>query len=290
MDNATYQKVTDRIIAQMEAGTAPWVKPWADGGFPGRPLRADGTPYRGMNVVNLWCAAEERGFQSRCWLTYKKAQELGGQVKRGSKAELAFYVGKMVKEEEKASGETEERTISFLRAYAVFNADECDGLPSHFYAKAALLSNSPKEHIPAADVFISATGAKILYSGSRCFYRPSTDEIHMAPFENFHGNAAFYTTLFHELVHWSGASSRLDRQLKNGFGSPEYAMEELIAELGAAFCASDLNMAPEPRSDHAAYLSHWLKCLKADNRAIFKAAGLAEKACDYLRGASAVRE
>lgn len=283
-----YQQVTDRIIAMLEAGTRPWAQGWNAPAGGGRPLRVDGQAYRGANVLNLWAAAMERGFASPFWMTYKAAQERGGQVKKGAKAESAFYVGTINRTEENTKGEEVERVIPFLKAYCVFNADEIEGLPAHFYAKAAdHVPLAEGARIPAADKFIAATGAVVRHGGGRAFYRPSADEIHLPEFASFLSVEEYYSVTFHELTHWTGAEKRLDRLSKSAhFGNPEYAFDELVAELGAAYLCADLAVANEPREDHASYIAGWIKALKEDNRAIFRAASLAEKAAGYLHAAA----
>lgn len=277
---AVYQKVTDRIVSMLETGTRPWKQSWVGGPGGGRPLRSNGQPYRGINVLNLWIAASSRGFSSAYWMTYKGAQELGGQVRKGAKSEFAFYAGSYEREVEHDDGETETKHGSFLKTYCVFNADEIDGLPDRFYAKPEIVQN-PECRVPHVDAFLSATGATILHGGSRAFYRSRTDEIHLPHFEQFEDAAAYYGTALHELVHWTGSESRLNRT-KGLFGNPDYAFEELVAELGACYLAADLEVEAEPREDHASYIADWLKALKDDNRAIFRAASFAERACSFL--------
>lgn len=276
-----YQVVTDRIVAMLEAGTRPWVQDWA-GMAGGRPLRADGTPYRGANVLNLWAAGMARNFQSRTWMTYKTAAGLGAQVRKGAKSECAFFVGAVTREVEKPDGDTSERTIPFLKSYCVFNVDEIDNLPAQYYAVPVVAARDPIARIPSADLFIACTGAKINHGGGRAFYRPSTDEIHMPEFDTFGSAAGYYSVSFHELAHWTGAEKRLDRTKGKIFADPDYAFEELVAELSAAYLCADLAITTEPREDHASYIANWLKALKADNRAIFRAASLAEKAAGFM--------
>jgi antirestriction protein ArdC len=223
-----------------------------------------------------------RGFESRQWMTYKGAQTLGGQVRKGAKSELAFYVGAVTRERENSAGETVEATIPFLKSYLVFNVDEIEGLPAQYYAQAVAVERAPLARIAAADDFIGNTGAVIHHGGSRAFYQRSTDEIHLPPFDSFDSAEAYYATTAHEFIHWSGAEKRLDREKGKVFGNPTYAFEELIAELGAAYVCADLAISAEPRPDHAAYLASWIKALRDDNRAIFRAASYAEKACGYL--------
>lgn len=280
MREQQYQQITDRIVAMLESGVRPWVQSWsAQGG--GRPLRENGQPYRGMNTVNLWAAAMARGFASPYWLTFNRAKALGAKVKKGAKAELAFYANTFRKTDEETG---KEKFIPFLKAFPVFNADEIEGLPAHFYAKAPVATLDPAARIAHADEFMAATGAKINHGGGRAYYRPSTDEIQMPVFESFVDAPAYYGTALHELAHWSGAPCRLDRTKGKLFGDPAYAFEELVAELSAAFLSADLGIATEPREDHASYIASWLKALKADNKAIFSAAAFAEKAATFLNG------
>ena len=277
-----YQVVTDRIIAMLEKGTRPWAQPWGTMGG-GRPLRFDGTPYRGANVVNLWSAAMGRGFASRHWMTWKKAQELNGQVRKGAKAECAFFVG-TINRTETRDGEEIDRTIPFLKAYPVFNVDEIDGLPGQYLPAPPPVGLDASARVPGADAFIAGTGAIIEHSGNHAFYQRAADKIRIPMFEQFHEAAGYYATLCHELTHWTGAPHRLDREKGKVFGDPTYAFEELIAELGASYLCADLGVNAEPRQDHAAYIGHWVKALRADNRNIFRAASYAEKACGYLHG------
>jgi antirestriction protein ArdC len=281
MNASQYQKVTDRIVAQLEAGTPPWSQPWT-GTAGGRPLRYDGTPYRGANVLNLWAAAMERGYAARTWMTYKKASELGGQVRKGSKSELAFYVGAVQRTEER-DGKDVDVTIPFLKSYCVFNVEDIDGLPAQ-YLPVPAMRRDPAERIVEADQFLAMTGAKIIEGGNRAFYHRLTDQIHLPDFASFDSGAGYYGTALHELAHWTGAEKRLDRTKGKIFGDPEYAFEELVAELTAAYLCADLAIEAEPRPDHASYIKSWLKALKDDARNIFRAASFAEKAATYAHG------
>jgi antirestriction protein ArdC len=290
MSQNAYQTVTDRIIAMLETGTAPWQRSWSIGvptisGPITRPLRSCGKPYTGMNVLNLWAAAMMRDFRSRYWMTYKTAAGLGGQVRKGAKAELAFYVGKHVVAAE--AEDKDDKVISFMRAYHVFNCDEIDGLPARYYAtdaapaKPAAWSHDRNAEV---DAFVAHTGAAIGHGGDRAYYMPSTDAVRMPHLAQFRDAESYYATLLHEVVHWTSAPARCDRHLGKRFGDDAYAAEELVAELGAAFLCADLAITNEPRADHASYLASWIKVLKADNRAIFRAASLAEKAAGFLHG------
>lgn len=280
-----YQEVTDRIVAMLEAGMPPWRKSWSEGA-PAvtleRPLRSNGMPYTGANVLNLWAAAQMRGFKSRFWMTYKTATELGAQVRKGAKGEFAFYVGKKTVAE--ATDEKDEKTVSFLKTYFVFNADEIDGLPAHFYAVTAAPAAPVVGRLESVDAFVSNLGVPIAHGGDKAFYMPSTDQVRMPCFEQFEAPEAYYSTLLHELTHATGHESRCNRQFGTRFGDNAYAAEELVAELGAAFLCADLGVSNEPRPDHASYLASWLRVLKSDNRAIFTAASAAEKASNWMHG------
>jgi antirestriction protein ArdC len=281
-----YQQVTDRIVAMLESGVRPWAQDWSAPGGGGRPLRSNGVPFRGMNVLNLWAASMARGFQSAHWMTYKTAADLGGQVKRGAKSESIFYVGSTTKQVER-DGELTDQTIAFMRCYPGFNADEIENLPPHFYAKVDAPRLNTGERSERVDAWVTATGATIGHGGGRCYYRPSTDAIQMADFESFSTPEGYYSTLLHEMTHWTGAETRLDRGKGKVFGSPDYAFEELVAELGAAYLCADLRIGAEVREDHASYIKSWLKALRDDSRNIFRAASHAERACGHLHGLQA---
>lgn len=282
-----YETVTAAIIARIEAGDVlPWQQPWKAGNAAGpvsRPLRFNGQPYNGVNVLWLWMAAEAAGRTCPYWITYRQAQELGGHVRKGEKATSVVYASTFTKRETAADGTTADRRIPFLKTYAVFNAEQCDGLPEHYYRQVP----PPAGHVDAlADVlaFAGHTGADVRTGGARAYYSPSGDFIQMPDAASFESAEAHAATLVHELAHWTGHASRLDRNFTKAkrFGDEAYAAEELVAELAAAFLAADLGFEPLPRDDHAAYLAAWLRVLKADKRAIFTAASAASRAAAYL--------
>lgn len=280
-----YERVTAKVIEQLEAGTAPWRRPWQIGAAPlSRPLRANGLPYRGINTLLLWMLAQTSGYDSNYWMTYKQAQELGGQVRKGEKAATVVYAGAIERTQQNEKGEEEESRIPFLKTYSVFNADQVDGLPERFRPVVAE-PNTPldqMQRIEAADEFFANIGADIRHGGDKAFYQPALDFIQIPLYETFESAEAYAATLAHEAVHWSAHSSRLDRSIKNAFGTKDYAREELVAELGAAYLGADLGIFIEPRADHAAYLASWLGVLKEDKRAIFRAAAHAERAAAFL--------
>lgn len=281
-----YTRVTDSIIASLERGVRPWTKPWAGGGPVMRPLRHTGEPYRGINVLLLWTEADEKGYSSPHWMTFRQASELGAHVRKGEHGTTVVYTDRFSKTATNEDGEEVESHIRFLRAYTVFNVEQIEGLPEK-YRPAAPAPREAKARIASADTFFSALNATVIHGGNRAFYRPSTDDIHMPALDAFDTSESYYATLAHEHVHWTMHSSRLARDFgSERWGDDGYAVEELVAELGAAFLCADLELTLEPREDHASYLASWLTALKNDRRAIFQAAAYAQKACDYLRDPS----
>jgi len=281
-----YTRVTERIIADLEQGVRTWLKPWHSEHAAGRitrPLRHNGTPYRGMNILLLWGEAVAKGYAAPIWMTYKQAQEIGANVRKGEHGSLVVYANSISKTETNEAGEDIEREIPFMKGYTVFNVEQVDGLPAHYYAQP--VNPLPlAERIDAADAFMTATGATIQHGGNSAFYAPARDVVQLPPFEAFKDKESYYSTAWHELVHWTKAKGRLDRDFSaKRFGDTGYAREELVAELGAAFLCADLGITPDIRDDHAAYLGHWLNVLKEDKRAIFSAAAHAQRAADYLK-------
>lgn len=288
MKTDLYQRVTDQIVAQLEAGVKPWVRPWnakhAEGRIT-RPLRVTGEAYQGINVMMLWGAAADRGYTAPTWMTYRQATELGAQVRKGETASLVVFASKLTRTEENAgTGEEATRHIPFLKSYMVFNAEQIDGLPERFTTP-ALPCLATVERIDRVERFIAGTGATIRHGGNRAAYAPGLDMVQMPPIEAFRDAESYYGTLTHELTHWTGHPKRLDRSFGKRFADKAYAVEELVAEMGAAFLSADLDLTPAPRDDHADYLGHWLSVLKADKRAIFTAASQAQRAADFLTGA-----
>lgn len=285
-----YSRVTNKIIADLERGNLTWLQPWQAGHQAGpvsRPLRAGGKAYRGVNVLMLWAAAMEKGYNCPLWLTYKQAAELGGQVRKGEKGSLVVYADKFTKPGTDDKGQGVEIEIPFMKGYTVFNAEQADGLPAHFYATLPPLNNAITR-LESAERFFTGTKAAIAHGGSRAFYSPARDIVQMPELQAFRDGESYYATLAHELTHWTQHETRLNRDLGHKrFADTGYAMEELVAEIGAAFLCADLGITPETRDDHAAYIASWLKVLKDDKRAIFTAASHAQKAADFLHGLQA---
>ena len=283
-----YRQVTDEIIAALAQGVRPWVRPWSTGHLETRvrrPLRACGQGYRGINVLMLWLAGSARGYHSPFWLTFKQALELGGHVRKGERGSPVCYYDTFTREKAGDDGTTHEEQIPFLKHYTVFNAEQCDGLPAHLTPPPipAVEPESMAGRIETVDRFIAHLGADIGHGGNRACYALYADRISMPPFPAFASPDRYYSTLLHELIHWTRHPSRLDRDCgRKRWGDAGYAREELVAELGSAFLCADLAVSLSERDDHASYIASWLEVLANDKRAIFHAAALAERAAAYL--------
>ncbi len=305
-----YEDVTARIVADLEAGTFPWAQPWGQpqgqsrGQPPGQSWGASpknaalglprnaatGKPYSGINVLILWGQLFDKGFASQNWLTFRQALSLGGMVRKGEHCVSVCYADKFIPRAERniegrgnasaGQGESdrEPAAVPFLRRYTVFNVAQCDNLPAHCLASATALPE--REIVPQAEALAAATLADIRTGGAHAFYRPSDDTVQVPPQPAFFDQINYYRTLFHELGHWTGHASRLNRDQTGAFGSKRYACEELVAEITAAFVCASLSIRPTVR--HADYLGSWLEVLRADNRAIFHAASKASKAADFI--------
>jgi antirestriction protein ArdC len=286
MRTDVYQKITDRIVHELEQGVRPWMKPWNAGHGDSRitrPLRGNGIPYQGINVLMLWSEAIEKGYASPIWMTFKQALDLKANIRKGEHGSLVVYADKIIRTEtDSATGEEAARAIPFMKGYSVFNVEQIDGLPKHFYGKPTPRTEIV-QRIERAESFFANTGANVVHGGSRACYVPSTDNVHMPCIDFFRDSESYYAVLAHEVTHWTRHKSRLDREFgRKRFGDEGYAMEELVAELGSAFLSADLELTPEVREDHASYIASWIKVLKDDKRAIFSAASHAQRAADYL--------
>lgn len=277
-----YQVVTEKIVAAIEAGAGQFHMPWhGDGAAITTPENVHtGMTYRGLNILALWAQAYSAGYASGYWGTYRQWRQVGAQVKKGEHGSIIVFFKRI--EGEDSDGQPAERLVA--RASRVFNADQVEGWtapePANPQGTATLY-----ESVAA---FAQATKAQITFSGGQAYYHVRDDYIQMPDRDRFMGtptssaDEALAATLLHELVHWSGAKHRLDRGFDNRSTRAAVAEEELIAELGAAFLCADLGVTNAPRQDHAAYAAAWLKALRNDKRAIFKAASLANKATNYL--------
>ena len=269
-----YAQVTNQIITELEKGAAPWIKPWRADGSADRNLVSK-KAYQGVNRLLLGMSSMVNGFDRPEWATYKQFAEAGAQVSKGEKATHIVFFKPIAGKQNAETGETE-AGFCVIRSYAVFNAAQTN-LP----ASATFSPDANFNPIPACDSFIVGTGASISHGGDAAFYMPSQDRIQLPHKTAFNGESHYYATAFHELTHWTAAKHRLDRDLSGRFGNPAYAFEELVAESGAAFLWADHQIQGELR--HAGYIENWLKACREDNKAIFKAAALAQKAADYLK-------
>jgi antirestriction protein ArdC len=275
-----YTEVSERIAAELERGALPWVKPWAATAGANTPCNAvSNRPYSGVNVILLWLGAG-RGYPTPRFLTYKQAQEAGGSVRKG---EHGFKVIFMKPVGPKAEDD-DAKTFMVAREYTVFNVAQCDGLPERIVAGAPMRVRNPDTRDELADEFVRCTKADFREGHGEAYFAPGADFISMPPFEAFKGADFFYNTAFHELAHWTGHKSRLDRlgALASRFGREAYAAEELVAELCAAFLCAEFAFNGDTRS--GGYIQSWIKLIKSDKRAFFTAASKAQTAADYLRG------
>ncbi|MCP5002540.1 MAG: DUF1738 domain-containing protein [Planctomycetes bacterium] len=267
MAKCIHTEITKQIIEQIETGSAlPWYKGWKD-----KPCMIPLNPsskreYSGINIVALWTKAIKIGYASNQWLTYRQSKDLGLQVKKNERATTVVFFKNLVVDGDSI---VDERTVPMLRKYSVFNRDQMDGETSDYELQTEA-SN--------IDLFIRNIPFKLI-SGKPAFI-PSLDLVKMPPPCNFNNQSSHYATLLHELIHWTGHCNRLDRITSTSRFSPEYAFEELVAELGAAFLCAELGITAEQR--HADYIDSYLVLLKNDKKAIFKAAAAASKACKYL--------
>ncbi len=271
-------KATAQMIEDLKAGVKPWECAWDRAGGPfAIPCNLNtGDDYHGINIPILWEATARKGYTTPFWLGYGQAKELGGFVKKDEKATYGIiYKPLVVDDETEKDGK---RTIPMLKTFIVFNLDQIAGL-DHLRPK------PPKEGevflpIVVADDLLKKSGAQIVESGPRAFYRRSDDQITVPDRFRFKVAEDFYATGLHELTHWTGRESRLDRTWGKRFGDDAYAFEELVAEMGSAFLCAKLGLKGELQ--HANYIGGWLKVLQQDHRALVKAASLAQKAFEYL--------
>jgi len=275
-----YTRVTEQIITAIEAGAGSWEMPWHSNSNSICPVNVEtGKRYRGVNIVSLWAASYNSGYKDPIWGTFKQWSDLGCSVNKGEKASIGVFWKPLDLDSDPDQSVEGEATHSrwIARAFPLFNCAQVDG-----YVVPQRAETPAQERIERAEQFITSLPADIRHGGSKAFYRQYEDFIQMPPYEVFFDNVYYYSTLAHELTHWTAHKSRLDRDLAGRFGSENYAFEELIAELGAAYIAADLELPSDPRTDNAAYIQSWLKVLKGDTKAIFTAASHAQRAADYL--------
>jgi antirestriction protein ArdC len=268
MKRDLYAEVSARIVAELEAGAAPWVKLWSATPGANTPCNAlSNRPYSGCNVLLLWMA-QEAGYRTPRFLTFKQALALGGNVRKGEHGTKVYFVKQLQIRENRADDNSSTRLVPMMREYTVFNVDQCQNLPDSINTGKPMRVRNPDTRDELADAFLGSTGADIREGHGEACYIPSRDFISMPAFVGFKGADHFYNVAFHELV-------------KNRFGSRDYAAEELIAELGAAFLCAEFGFDGDVRN--AGYIANWIELLKADKRAFFTACSHASKAADYLR-------
>jgi antirestriction protein ArdC len=267
------EEITNSLVDAIKTGTAPWTRPWRGGEAP---KNISGREYSGINTLILTVKGLELdgGLDPR-WMTYCQANERGMKIKKGAKG-THVTLWKPITE----ANEQEEKIVAVVqRFFTVFHASQVEGITE--YTPPTV--NEIEAH-ETAEKIISASGAEIVYGGARAYYQPSTDSIHMPPKEDFISATGYYSTLLHELTHWTGHSTRLNRNISGGRYSQTYAREELVAEIGSMFisCAAKIPQSDDVFQNHASYVDSWLECIKNDQNAIFKAAADANRAADYI--------
>lgn len=281
-----YQEVTDTIVAQLEKGVVPWQKPWQsdkeDYSFCIPKNISSGHDYRGINIVLLWAAAQKKEFKSNEWATYKQWKFQDEAIRKDEKGSLIVYYDTFEKEVE---GEV--KKIPFLKHSIVFNKEQLVSFNPTDKQKVGV--RKPLiDRIDSVEDFVFKTGVSLDHNGERACYNRLTDKISMPDqglfidTENCSATEGYYSTLLHELTHWTGHPNRINRNLGKKFGDKDYAVEELVAELGAAFMCTEFDIARPQHENHAAYIGSWLKTMKENKHAIFAAAGEASKASEYL--------
>ena len=282
-----YDDITNKIIAELEAGRFPWVQPWGTPSAKAQlalPKNASTSqPYSGINVLILWGEVIEKAYSGQSWLTYRQAAALGGHVRKGERGTTVVYADRFIPDDAKrraAQSGGEARAVPFLKRFTVFNTDQIEDLPDSIATAAP--PPPPGTIEPRVEALIKATGIDFRIGGNRAFYNSSQDYVQVPPPAAFFEPTNWHRTALHECGHAVGHPSRLNRDLSGSFGSRKYAFEELVAEMTAAFCCASLGITPTVR--HADYLASWLEVLREDNRAIVRAASLASKAADYLLG------
>ncbi len=275
-----YEIVTEKIISLLEQGEIPWKKPWKSAS--GWPMNlVSKKPYRGVNVFLLHSA----GFSSRWWVTFDQAKELGGHVKKGEKASLVVFWKMLEKKVEDKEGNEKIEKIPMLRYYNVFNTDQCEGLKVPDNDSVVIEFNPIEE----AESIVTGMPNRpdIRHGGNKAFYSPGLDYIGMPKAIDFDSEEEYYSTLFHEMVHSTGHTSRVDRKLNQkraAFGSEDYSKEELVAEMGAAFLCGSCGIEPKTIKNSAAYIKSWLKSLRDDKTMVVLAAAAAQRATEWILG------
>ena len=280
-----YEEITCKIIAELEEGRLPWVKPWGSSNIAAPLLMPKNAStdrcYSGINILILWGAVAQFGFASQSWLTFRQALSLGGHVRKGERGITVVYADRFVPEKERQVARStgdKPQSIPFLKRFTVFNAEQCEDLPKNIAVAAPPVE--PGLILPEVERLIRASRADVRIGGDKAYYDVLADHVHVPPPQVFHQPIDWHRTALHELGHWAGAKRRLNRDQSGGFGTKSYAKEELVAEMSAAFTCATLGIQPTVR--HADYIGSWLEVLREDDRAIVRAASAASKAADFL--------
>jgi len=277
--------VTDTIIRMLEQGVTGEGSLWDGAGSGGLPTNfKTGATYSGINIPLLWMAARERNLSRNEWLTFNQAKALGASVRKGAKGVMGVFFSRVPKKDEGEDGENGS-TFSMLKAFWLFNVLDIDGL-----ALPTAVERSAFERMEDAENLLTASGASIQWGGTQACYIPSLDEIRMPERERFGRPVNAYAVALHELSHWTGHPSRLNRDFSGRFGSEAYAFEELVAELGSAFLVARLGLTGARMENHASYVQSWLKILKNDKTAIFTASKHAHAAYQHILQVSGLDE
>jgi len=291
------QVITDRIIAMLEQGGNVFRERWTRAASRGMPRNGKtGAPYHGANVLLLWDAAVEHGYASNVWLTYKQAESLGAQVRKGERAVLCAHFERKarrgsegVEQDTSANGEGQDMaaerdrsSILLCMPFWLFNVAQIDGLPGEVVDLCVDLPVAPNGPVEGAMRLLGGCNATIRYGFEQAMYLPTLDEIRLPWPRRFTSAEAHCATALHELVHWTGHPARLAREYGRRFGDDAYAFEELVAELGSAFAMGHCGLVDATVEGHAAYLESWLKVLRGDRTAIFTAARHAGEAFEFI--------
>ncbi len=268
-----YERVTQRIVTELEKGCAPWVRPWSTINDPEPRNAVSRRPYRGINRLLLGMTQDLREYASSCWLTFRQALALGGFVRKGESATaIVYFEVKTIQDSNE-----EEKRYPVLRVFHVFNVAQCDGLPADIHVAPAIPTLALDI---AAERIMAKSGADFVFGSRDAYYSPDKDRIYLPPSSVFRSAPDFYATTLHELAHWTGHPSRLAREFGRRYGDAAYAMEELVAEMASAYLCAHCRI--DGQLQHASYLDSWLKLLANDHRALFTAAAQAQKAADLL--------
>ncbi len=279
---SVYEEITERIIDSLEDGVIPWARPWEAAQYGEHRNAVTGRPYRGLNIMLLNLVAMMKGFVDPRWLTYRNAEKLGGHVKKGENGVgIVFWKFLPVKEQEESDSvsdadDNDPKVIPFARMYTVFNVEQCEDLDLPALETPVEFEDTGN---PDAEKILSLPVLK--HGGSRAYYSKAKDFIALPVREAFESLDFYFATAFHETIHWTGHPARLHRQFGKRFGDQDYAFEELVAEIGAAFLGAKTGI-PFEEMRHPGYIDYWLSILRKDNRAIFTAAAKAQTAADFV--------